>query len=341
VELDIVYVILKIAMIESIVFVRTSREPKMPVSIHPKAIVETKSVGKNTRVWAFAHILPQAVIGENCNICDHVFIENDVRVGDNVTIKCGVQLWDGIEIEDNVFIGPNVTFTNDPLPRSKKKPPRFSRTLVKKGASIGANATILPGITIGQNAMVGAGSVVTIDVPANAVVKGNPAQIDGYISFKTRGKPVKITETAGIDSLEKVKLNVDGVKLLKIPVFHDLRGALTYGQYPENLPFMPRRFFIVYDVPSSKVHGQHAHRTLEQLLICLRGSIHINVDNGKDSDAIVLNNSGYGLYISPLIWASQYKYTADGMLLVLASDVYDEKEYIRDYDEYLSILKGH
>lgn len=144
---------------------------------HDKALVETKDVGEGTRIWAFTHILPGARIGSNCNICDHVFIENDVLVGNNVTIKCGVQLWDGVRIEDNVFIGPNATFTNDMFPRSKVYPEKFFQTVVKTGASIGANATLLPGITIGENAMVGAGAVVTKDVPAGALVVGNPAKI--------------------------------------------------------------------------------------------------------------------------------------------------------------------
>lgn len=147
---------------------------------HPSALVESKQIGPRTRIWAFAHVLPGAVIGADCNICDHVFIENDVRVGDRVTVKCGVQLWDGVVLEDDVFVGPNATFTNDPHPRSKQPPPAFSKTLVCTGASIGANATLLPGITIGPNAMVGAGAVVTHDVPANAIVIGNPAQIKGY-----------------------------------------------------------------------------------------------------------------------------------------------------------------
>src|SRR5678816_3436222 len=128
--------------------------------VHPRALCESTNIGEKTRIWAFAHVLPGARIGGDCNICDHVFIENDVVIGDRVTIKSGVQLWDGIELEDDVFVGPNATFTNDPFPRSKHVPTAFSRTLVKRGASIGANATILPGLTIGSHAMVGAGAVV-------------------------------------------------------------------------------------------------------------------------------------------------------------------------------------
>ena len=144
--------------------------------IHPLSDCQSKNIGKETNIWQYVVVLPNAQIGENCNICSHCFIENDVKIGNNVTVKCGVQLWDGIEIEDNVFIGPNVTFTNDKYPRSKQYPEKFLRTKICKGASIGANATICPGITIGEKAMVGAGSVITKDIPANALVKGNPAR---------------------------------------------------------------------------------------------------------------------------------------------------------------------
>ena len=145
--------------------------------IHPYALVEEGvKLGDDTRVWAFVHILPGAVIGEECNICDHVFIEGDVNIGDRVTIKCGVQIWDGLRIESDVFIGPNATFTNDPYPRSKQEF-ELLHTRVQEGATIGANATILPGITIGAKAMVGAGAVVTKDVPGNTLVVGNPARV--------------------------------------------------------------------------------------------------------------------------------------------------------------------
>jgi len=147
---------------------------------HTHALVESENIGKNTRIWAFAHVLKNARIGSDCNICDHVFIENDVVIGDRVTIKCGVQIWDGVHLEDDVMVGPNATFTNDIFHRSKQ-PFVIRPTLVKKGASIGANATILCGITIGENAMVGAGSVVTKSVPSNAVVVGNPARIIRFL----------------------------------------------------------------------------------------------------------------------------------------------------------------
>ena len=149
---------------------------------HPQGLCESKNIGKDTKIWAFAHILPSAIIGEECNICDHVFIENDVSIGNRVTVKCGVQIWDGISIEDEVFIGPNVTFTNDMFPRSKVYPETYLKTKIKKGASIGANATILPGVTIGEGAMIAAGSVVTKDVPSFSLVRGNPARVTGTVN---------------------------------------------------------------------------------------------------------------------------------------------------------------
>lgn len=151
------------------------------VFIHPNALVENEHIGPGSRIWAFAHILPGAKIGIDANICDHTFIENDVVIGDRVTIKSGVYLWDGIELEDDVFVGPNATFTNDVFPRSKQYLESYPRTRVCRGASIGANATILPGIVIGEFAMVGAGAVVTRDVPSRAVVVGNPARVVRFV----------------------------------------------------------------------------------------------------------------------------------------------------------------
>ena len=145
--------------------------------IHPLADVQTENIGENTRIWQYAVVLKGAKIGKDCNVNCHTFIENDVLVGDRVTVKSGVFLWDGLTIEDDVFIGPNVTFTNDKYPRSKQYPEKFQRTIIKKGASIGAASVILGGCTIGENAMVGAGSLVTHDVPPNTLVIGCPARV--------------------------------------------------------------------------------------------------------------------------------------------------------------------
>lgn len=297
---------------------------------HPNALVETTNVGADTRIWAFAHVLPGARIGSECNICDHVFIENDVTVGDRVTIKCGVQLWDGITLEDDVFVGPNATFTNDRFPRSRQYPDAFPRTLVKHGASIGANATILPGLTIGTNAMVGAGAVVTRDVPPNAIVVGNPARITGYGNAGV----VAPSEPAAGKGLRAMA--VKGAKLHSMPLIKDLRGALTFGEINQHLPFTPERFFVVYDVPSREVRGEHAHLKLHEFLVCLRGSCSVALDDGNVREEVVLDTPTVGLHIPPKLWRVHYKYSPDAILLSLCSDPYDANDYVRDYDEFLA-----
>jgi len=295
--------------------------------------VETESVGEGTRIWAFAHILPGAVIGRDANICEHVFIENDVTVGDRVTIKGGVQLWDGVTLEDDVFVGPNATFTNDLFPRSRRRPERFTPTVVKKGASIGANATILAGVTIGQYAMVGAGAVVTRDVPANAIVVGNPARIKGYCATSVDA-PAGIPSQPGSPEPPNLE-HVGGSRCISLPSFTDMRGSLSVAELGPHLPFEPQRVFFVYDVPSKEVRGEHAHRSLKQLLICVRGSCSVVVDDGVSRAEVELRGPSTAVYIPPMVWGTQYRYSNDALLMVLASEPYDNSDYIRSYDEFL------
>lgn len=150
--------------------------------IHSLADVQTSKIGTSTRIWQFAIILGGAEVGSNCNINCHTFIENDVVIGDNVTVKSGVQIWDGTRVENNVFLGPNVTFTNNPYPRSKMYPEAHVGPTIKEGASIGANATILGGVNIGEYSLIGAGSVITKDIPPYTVWYGNPASLKGYVT---------------------------------------------------------------------------------------------------------------------------------------------------------------
>ncbi len=299
---------------------------------HEKALVESASIGKNTRVWAFVHILPGATIGADCNLCDQVFIENDVQIGDRVTIKSGVQLWDGITVEDDVFIGPNATFTNDPFPRSKQYPQAFTRTVLRRGASIGANATILPGITIGQYAMIGAGAVVTKDVPPYAIVTGNPARIKGYVTDKTTRQK---TQFSNPNPLPEQDLGVGGAKLYTLPLVTDLRGDLSFAEYGQYLPFTPQRYFLVFNVPGKEVRGEHAHRRCQQFLVCVSGQCSVVVDDGKRRTEVLLNRPNLGVHLPPMVWGIQYNYSADAVLLALASHVYDAADYIRDYEQFL------
>jgi len=299
--------------------------------IHPQALIEPgATLGEGTRVWAFAHVLPKAKIGQDCNLNDGVFIENDVVIGDRVTIKCGVQVWDGIRLEDDVFVGPNATFTNDRFPRSKRYPEKFLPTIVHTGASIGANATILPGITIGAHAMVGAGSVVTRDVPPYAIVAGNPARIKGYVSTSDAQVIHPKNNKNG-----PLQLQVEGARLVELPQINDLRGGLSFGEYDQHLPFHPKRYFVIFDVPTIEVRGEHAHRQQHQFLVCLKGYCSVVLDDTQTREEVCLDKPNLGLYLPPMVWGIQYKYSADAILLVLASDVYDAADYIRDYDTFV------
>ena len=308
------------------------------VFVHAHALCETASVGEKTRVWAFAHVLPGARIGADCNICDHVFIENDVVIGDRVTVKCGVQLWDGLRVADDVFIGPNVTFSNDKYPRSKQYQREVLQTHVGRGASIGGGATVLPGLKIGPRAMIGAGSVVTHDVPARAIVSGNPARIVGYVDTISGEQGSRAPER--IREVESGRTSVRGVTLHRLTRVLDLRGSLTAGEFPADIPFVPQRYFCVFDVPGKEVRGEHAHKQCEQFLFCARGSVSVVVDDGSRSEEIVLDRPDMGVYLPPMIWAVQYKYSTDALLVVFASHHYDPADYIRDYDTFQAAVQG-
>ena len=303
--------------------------------VHPQGVCESENVGEGTRVWAFAHVLPGARIGADCNICDHVFVENDVLVGDRVTIKCGVQVWDGVTLADDVFVGPNVTFTNDPMPRSKVHPGEFAKTVVAQGASLGGGSVILPGVRIGRNAMVGAGAVVTKDVPPNAIVVGNPARIVGYVD--TAPEPAANAELTGGAAGVLPHVRVPGVELRQIRRAVDLRGSLVAADFSSDLPFLPRRAFTVYHVPTKDVRGEHAHHECRQFLLCLAGSVSCVVDDGETRQEFRLDRPDLGLYVPPMVWGSQYNYSPDAVLLVFASHEYDADDYIRDYDQFLAL----
>lgn len=301
--------------------------------VHPLADVLTPRIGAGTNIWQFVVVLPSAVIGADCNICSHCFVENDVVIGDRVTVKNGVQLWDGLRVGDDVFIGPNVTFTNDKMPRSKQQPASFLVTRVEAGASIGGGATILPGLRIGRNAMVGSGAVVTRSVPANAIVVGNPARIVGYVDargIKTHQELQKQTK-ASVDADDW------GVKLVELPRIIDIRGSLTVGEFERSVPFNAKRYFMVFDVPSAETRGEHAHRECHQFLVCVRGSVSVVADDGHRRGEFTLDRPDVGLHLPPMVWGIQYKYSPDAVLLVFASHYYDGDDYIRDYEDFLAL----
>lgn len=302
------------------------------IFIHPNAIVERGVViGEGTRIEAFAYVMRGVNLGRECQICSGVFIDTGALIGNRVTIQGGAQVWNGVRLEDDVFVGPHATFANDLFLRNKPETPL--PTCVRKGASIGANATILAGVEVGVNAMVGAGAVVAHNVPANAIVVGNPARISGYVSA---------TEKAALRSHVAVDkttdLSVSGARLIRLPRIVDLRGSLSFGEFDKHLPFAPKRYFVIFGVPSMEVRGEHAHRAQHQYLVCLQGSCAVVLDDGREREEVILKQPDVGLHIPPMIWATQYKFTQDAILLVLASDVYDAGDYIRNYEEYLNAV---
>ena len=302
----------------------------MPLFIHSTADVHAVDIGDDTRIWQFSVILAGARIGRDCNICAHVLIENDVVIGNSVTVKSGVQLWDGVSLEDGVFVGP----------RSKHYPDHFARTVVRRGASIGANATILPGVTIGEQAMVGAGAVVTRSVPDYATVIGNPATITGYTNTNAGSSPAQPTDRDEAGDSPSPTSIVSGVDLLTLRVAADIRGKLTVAQEGEGMPFVPQRIFMVHGVPSRETRGEHAHRKCHQLLICVHGQCVAIADDGRLRQEFLLDAGHKALYMPPRIWGTQYRYSGDAVLLVLASHPYDPDDYVRDYREFLAMVEA-
>ena len=307
-----------------------------PAMIHETACVDSQSIGSGSTIWQYVVVLPGAVIGENVNICAHCFVENDVRIGSRSTIKSGVQLWDGIRIGSDVFIGPNVSFTNDRWPRSKEYPEKFHETVIEDGASIGAGAVILPGVTVGSNAMVAAGAVITRSVPANAIVQGSPARVSGFLDDEGR----RLNPSSVVHNGDAVQLL--GVGKAAVHVLREVRqarGNLSFGEVPADIPFEPKRYFLVYDVPEGQVRGQHAHRACHQFLICVSGSCRALVDDGQSRREVDLDSPRIGLYLPPMVWGSQYRYDKAASLLVFTSDTYNEDDYITDYGDFLRLSK--
>jgi dTDP-4-dehydrorhamnose 3,5-epimerase-like enzyme len=186
--------------------------------------------------------------------------------------------------------------------------------------------------------MIGAGAVVTKDVPPNAIAVGNPAYITGYVSTLPSKQPSKL-EVPLQPSPHIIASDVRGVTIYNLPLVADMRGSLSFAEYGQYLPFMPKRYFIVFDVTSREIRGEHAHRTLHQFLVCIKGSCALVVDDGQHSQEIILGRPNIGVYLPPLVWAIQYKYSQDAVLLALASDIYNADDYIRDYDEFLKEIK--
>ena len=253
-------------------------------------------------------------------------IDPAVHLPDDVVVQAGAYLGPGVLLEPGCRIGPNVAFVDGTAP-----------TIVRRGVQIGANATLHAGITIAAKAVVRPGAVVSRSVPPGAIVDGNPAAIVGYVD--TQAGPAGVLHaTAPVQGATVEPLPVRGVTLHHFPVIPDLRGNLTVGDFQRQIPFEPRRYFIVFGVPSREVRGEHAHRECHQFLLCLRGSCSVVADDGQQRVEVLLDAPQRGLYLPPMTWGIQYKYSSDAMLMVFASHHYDAADYIREYDEFLEAI---
>ncbi len=308
----------------------------MSVQVDPRALCESTEVGSGTRIGPFSMVCSTATIGTDCAIGSHVLVDDGATLGDRVTIPGPAQIWDGVTIEDDVFISPGASFANRRFPRSGRGGQEPEPIHVRAGATVGANATVLSGLAIGERAMIGAGAVVTRSVPRDAIVIGNPARITGYVEAEgDAAMRVVRQEVPATDAPSVIDTGVTGVTLHRFPRVRDLRGSLVACEFEQGLPFVPRRYFMVFDVPGADVRGEHAHRECHQFLVCVNGTVHVVADDGERRQEFVLDEKDSGLYLPPMTWGIQYLYSPGSTLLVFASHPYDADDYLRDYGDYL------
>jgi len=297
-----------------------------PPVVHSTALVESERVGANCRIDAFSWVQAGAQVGDAVELGTHCVIEPGAVLGARVRLGGGVRLGPGMVLEEDVRVGAGVGFV--------RAPHGPTSTRLRHGAEVGENATLAAGVTLGAGCCVLPGAVVTRDVPPNAIVAGHPAHITGYRdALSPPSAAITASQTEALPTLK-----VGAAKLIRLPKVVDLRGALSFGETGAQLPFTPERFFVVYDVPTMEVRGEHAHHACHQFLVCVKGSCAIVVDDGQQRDEVVMDSARIGLHLPPRVWGIQYRFSPDAVLLVLASDRYSAADYIRNYDEFLALV---
>ena len=281
----------------------------MSATVDERALVHSDAIGDGCRIGPYAVVGPRAVLGREVVVGTHAIVRADARLGDAVTV------------EDGAIVGIGAT--------------------VHDGATVGTGATVVPAVEVGHGAVVSEGAVVTRTVPRHAVVAGNPGLIIGYVGLDGPA-PMEPVRFGAADDVGAgvVETAVQGVRLHRVQHVRDLRGSLVAAELGDSPPFVPRRYFMVFDVPSAEVRGEHAHRVCHQYLTAVQGDLHVIADDGEHRQEFVLDDERIGLHLPPMVWGVQYRYSKDCKLLVLASHPYDADDYIRDYGLFLREARG-
>lgn len=254
-------------------------------------------------------------------------------IGEGCTIESGAVVPDGATLGDCTSIGHNAVL----LAADSVAPGTAAQ--VAQRVRVGANAVVYPGLTLGSECLVMPGAVVKRSVPPRAVVEGNPAAIVGYVDAIAPATGIAAQAALAGKTAKVEQLPVRGVTVHQFPLIPDLRGNLTVGEFERQIPFTPQRYFMVFGVPNREVRGEHAHKVCHQFLICTSGACSVVVDDGESRAEVVLDSPSRGLYLPPMVWGIQYKYSPDALLLVFASHHYDSTDYVRDYGEFLRMIE--
>lgn len=301
----------------------------MTPDIDPTAACDAKRIGAHSRVLAFARLGPDVTVGEDCFVGDHAVLEGEVTLADDVQIEGGARIVGPVTVGRRAAVGVGAVLSGT------ERTSGTADIVVGADAQIGANAAVLPGVSIGRSAVVRPGSIVTDSVPAHAIVAGNPARIVAYVESTDLAVARERILTAAPE--KTIETAVGGVTIHPVTHARDLRGSLAALEF-RDLPFVPLRAFVVFDVPSETVRGSHAHRVCAQFLVCLAGGVSCLVDDGTAREDLRLATADAGVYMPPMTWGTQWRYTHDAILLVLASHPYDPADYVRDYEEFLTLL---
>lgn len=281
-----------------------------------------------------AHVHDGAAVAGDATLGDFVVVYPGAEVGPGCHVRGFTQIWSGVRLLGGVEIGPGVTIEAPPVGSA-------SDVIVGAGAKIGAGALICRGVRIGQGAEVTAGSVVAQNVPPYAIVAGSPARVVNYVQ---QAEPEQEVEWHSVATFPKtpsiVRLGVGDVTLHRFKYVRDPRGDLSVGEFQREIPFEPKRYFLVMNVPNDKTRGEHAHYKCHQFLVCVKGSCAVVVDDLKSRCEVRLDAPDQGLYLPPMTWGIQYKYSSDAVMMVFASDYYEAEDYIRDYDEFVAAKRA-